>query len=48
MYDNRPISLDYAKVEVTWTNSEFDDDEINIPTPKGIMYLRGVIGCEVL
>jgi hypothetical protein len=48
MYNNKPISPDYDRVDVMWTNLEFDDDEIDIPTLEGIRYLRGVISSKVL
>ena len=32
MYNGKPIPPDYARVDVMWTNTEFDQDEIDIPT----------------
>ena len=48
MDNNRPIPPDYARVDMTWTNLEFDENEINIPCPNGNQYLRSLIGEEVL
>ena len=35
MYDGKPIPPNYARVDVTWMNPDFDEDEINIPTEEG-------------
>ena len=35
MYDDKPISPDYARVDMTWMNLDFDEDEIDIPTKEG-------------
>jgi len=35
MYDGKPILPDYARVNVTWTNKDFDEDEIDISTKEG-------------
>jgi hypothetical protein len=37
MYDNKPIPPEYARVDVTWTNLNHADDELD--TPEGIKYL---------
>jgi hypothetical protein len=38
MYGNKPIPLEYARVDVAWTNADHDDDELDIPTPHGLKY----------
>ena len=48
MYDNKPMPPDYAMLLVTWTNPEFEDHEIDIPTPHGLRYMRAILGEEVL
>ena len=40
MYDGKPIPPDYAWVDVTWTNKDFDKDEIDIPTERGVQVHR--------
>jgi hypothetical protein len=35
MYGGKPILPDYAWVYVTWTNVDFDEGEIDIPTEEG-------------
>jgi hypothetical protein len=35
MYGGKPILPDYAWVDVTWTNIDFDEGEIDIPTEEG-------------
>jgi hypothetical protein len=42
------IKEQFVRVEVTWTNREFDEDEIDIPCPNGNMYMRSLTGKEVL
>ena len=32
MYGGKTIPPDYARLDVTWANSNFDEDEIDIPT----------------
>ena len=44
MYGGKLIPPDYAWVDVTWTNSEFDEDEINIPTEEGYRFIGATIG----
>ena len=39
MYGGKPIPTDYAQVDVTWTNSDYDKDEINFPTTEGFRYM---------
>jgi hypothetical protein len=48
MYDGKPIPLDYARVDVTWTNLNFDEDEIDIPTEEGYRFIGATIGTRVL
>ena len=48
MYYEQPIPDDYARVEVMWIHPDQADDEIDIPTPDRSMYLRSVVGKEVL
>jgi hypothetical protein len=48
MDDKKLIPAEYARVEVTWTNPDHADDEIDIPTPEGIKYLRSIVSMEVL
>ena len=47
-YDGKPIPPDYAKVVVAWTNTEFEEDELDIPTEDGIRFIGGTIGSCVL
>jgi hypothetical protein len=35
MYNNRPIPPDYARVDMSWTHDDFEDDEIDIPRGTG-------------
>jgi hypothetical protein len=35
-------------VDVVWTNSDFDEDEINIPTEEGYKFIGATIGVHVL
>ena len=44
MYDVKPISPDYAWVDVMWTNKDFDEDEIDIPTEEGYRFIGATIG----
>ena len=44
MYDGKTIPLDYAWVDVTWTNSDFEEDEIDIPTEEGYSFIGATIG----
>ena len=48
MYGGRPIPLDYAWVDMSWTNSEFDEDEIDIPTLEGFRFIGGILSMQVL
>ena len=32
MYSGKPIPPDFARVDVMWTNVDFGEDEIDIPT----------------
>ena len=48
MYDGKPILPDYALVDVTWTNKDFDDDEIDITTEEGYRFIGATIGMHVL
>ena len=40
MYDVKPIPPDYAWVNMTTTNKDFDKDEIDIPTERGVQVHR--------
>jgi hypothetical protein len=35
MYNNRLILPNYARVEVTWTHDDFEEEEIDFPTKEG-------------
>ena len=48
MYDGKPIPPDYAMVDVTWTNLDFDEDEINIPTEEGYRFIGATLSMRVL
>jgi hypothetical protein len=48
MYDGKPISPDYARVNVMWTNKDFDDDEIDIPTEEGYRFIGATIAMRVV
>ena len=48
MYGSKRIPPYYARVNVSWTNSEFDKDEINIPTLEGFRFIGGILSMEVL
>jgi hypothetical protein len=48
MYSSKPIPPDYARVDMTSTNFDYGDDEINIPTIEGFRYMRGILGMQVL
>ena len=48
MYGGKPIPPDYARVNVSWTNSDFDEDEIDNPTLEGFRFIGGILSMEVL
>ena len=48
MYDGKPISSEYAWVDVTWTNKDYDEDEIDIPTEDWYRFIGATIGVRVL
>ena len=48
MYDGKPIPPDYARVDMTWTNLDFEEDEIDIPTEDGCRFLGATLGMRVL
>jgi hypothetical protein len=48
LYDGRPIPAEYARVEVAWTNTNFDQEEIDIPTDDGGRLLGSTLGSVVL
>ena len=48
VYDGKPIPPDYARVDVTWTNKDFDEDEIDIPTEEGYMFISATSGMCML
>ena len=47
MYCGKPIPPDCVRVDVMWTNSDFDEDEINIPTEEGYRFIGATIGMHV-
>jgi hypothetical protein len=48
MYNNRLIPPNYARVEVTWTHDDFEEEEIDFPTKEGARNIRGILGYIVL
>jgi hypothetical protein len=48
MYNGKPIPPDYAWVNVMWTNKDFDEDEIDIPTEEGYRFIGATIDMRVL
>ena len=48
MYDGKPFLPDYAWVDMTRTNKDFDKDEIDIPTEEGYRFIGATIGMRVL
>jgi hypothetical protein len=48
MYGDKPIPPNYARVDVTWMNLDFDEDEIDIPTKEGYMFIGSTISMRVL
>jgi hypothetical protein len=48
LYNGRPILAKYARVEVAWTNVDFDQEEIDIPTDDGGRLLSSTLGSVVL
>jgi hypothetical protein len=48
LYDGRPILAEYARVEVAWMNTDFDQEEIDIPTDDGGRLLDSTLGSVVL
>jgi hypothetical protein len=48
LYNKKPISPDYARVNVTWTHDDYDEEEIDIPTKDNDRYIRGILGAFVL
>ena len=48
MYNSKPIPPDYAWVDVTWTNKDFDEDKIDIPIEDGYRFISAIIGMRVL
>ena len=45
-YANKPTPADYAMVVVAWTNTEFNEDELDIPTKDGIRFIgRSIVSC---
>ena len=48
MYDGKPIPPDYARIDMTWTNKDFDEDEIDIPTEEGYRFIGATIGVRML
>ena len=47
-YNGKPIPHDYARMDLTWTNLNFDEDEIDIPTKEGYRFIDATIGMRVL
>jgi hypothetical protein len=48
MYHKKPILPDYARVTVTWTHNDYEEEEIDFPTEEGDRYIRGILGTCVL
>jgi hypothetical protein len=48
LYGGKPTPLDYARVDVTWTNIEFDEDEINIRIEEGSRSIDASLSIRVL
>ena len=48
MYNGKPIPPDYAWVDMTLTNKDFDEDEIDIPTEEGYRFIGATISMRVL
>ena len=48
MCDGKPILSEYAWVDITWTNKEFDEDEMDIPTEDGYRFIGATIGMRML
>jgi hypothetical protein len=48
MYNGKPISPNYARVDVTWTNKDFNEDEIDIPIKEGYRFIGATIDMCVL
>jgi hypothetical protein len=48
LYNGRPILAEYARVEVAWTNADFDQEEIDIPMNDGGRLLGSTLGLVVL
>ena len=47
LYDGKPIPPDYARVDVMWTNKEFDEDKIDIPTEEGRRFIGATLGMRM-
>jgi hypothetical protein len=48
LYDGRPIPAEYARVEVAWTNADFNQKEIDIPMDDGGRLIGSTLGSVVL
>jgi hypothetical protein len=48
MYGDKPIPPNYARVDVTWMNLDFDEDEIDIPTKEVYRFISSTISMRVL
>ena len=48
LYGGKPIPPDYARVDVTWSNTEFDEDEIDIPTEERSRFIGATLGICML
>jgi hypothetical protein len=47
-HDGKRIPPDYDRVDVTWTNLDFDEDEIDSPTEEGYRFISATISVCVL
>jgi len=47
-YADKPIPPNYAMVVVVWTNIEFDEHDLDIPSEDGVRFIGETIGSCVL
>jgi hypothetical protein len=48
MYNKKLIPPDYARVIVTWTHNDYEEEGIDFPTEERDRYIRGIQGACVL
>jgi hypothetical protein len=48
MYNGRPIPPNYDRVDVAWTNTDFEQEELDIPTEERVRLIGGALGSQVL